>query len=382
MHPFFRRFVLSFLAALTVFCAGMATLLVRTREIDVFMPSNIETDAEILWGPGFGQQSAAYKLRRAAWLRPELLVLGSSRVTQTRDAMAPGIRTYNAGLGASSLPEALAFLRALYAVHRPRVVVLGIDPWWFDLQQDPPQPLIRRTFDVRGWLANVAAHGLFSAPVVKRALVGIADTPDRFGGRRTVGYLAAATSSGFRPDGSYQYGDVFLGLNPQFDVLDMDYAHDFAFYTRAVRRAEDRFRYTGPVLPIHIAMLDEILRLNAEAGVGTVIFFPSFPAAVWRAIEETPSQRDYFVRIVASVSKMAGRHDVAVFDYLNLGRLGMSDVQTIDGLHADEVATGAMWLDMVRRSSVLSSLYGPAGIAALARLTATPERPWPHMLVR
>src|SRR5438128_1958379 len=75
----------------------------------------------------------AYQLRETLRRRPELLVLGSSRVLSTREFFFPGCERrwcfYNAGLGMRTLREGLEFMRAVTAVSPPRVLVLGVDQW-------------------------------------------------------------------------------------------------------------------------------------------------------------------------------------------------------------------------------------------------------------
>jgi hypothetical protein len=382
MHPFFRRLLLTFLTTALAFAAGLGAFLVATQEEGVFLSRNIETDSPVLWGPGFDQQIATYKLRRVQHVRPDLLVLGSSRVTQLRGALAPNIRFYNAGLGASSLPEALAFLKAVYRHNPPKIVALGIDPWWFNPSQGRASPVTPASFNHRRWLASAVTRGMLSPTVMRHLLSGLDVDADRLAGRRPVGYLAAAKSSGFRPDGSYQYGDVYLGLNPLLDVLAMTFEKDFAFYTGAARQVDDRFRYIGDIAERQIEILQAILKANRAAGVETVLFLPSFPAAVWRAIQTTPVQRDYFARFTAAIARTAAAHDVEMFDYQDLAALGVSDKQTVDGLHSDEIANARLWLDMVMRSKVLSGFYGPSRRVTLkSLLEADRQTPSPHILV-
>jgi hypothetical protein len=261
-------------------------------------------------------------------------------------------------------------------------VVLGIDPWWFNPSQGAAPAYTPASFNYRRWLAGTVTRGMLSPTVMRRALSGIDVEADRLGGRRPVGYLAAAKASGFRPDGSYQYGDVFLGLNPMLDVLAMTFDKDFAFYTAAARQADDRFRYVGGIAQRQIEILHAILKANRAAGVETVLFLPSFPAAVWRAIQETPAQRDYFARFTTAVSRTAAAYDVEMFDYQNLAALGVSDKQTVDGLHSDEIGNARLWLDMATRSRLLSGFYGPARLIALKLyIEAARQSPSSHILL-
>ena len=83
----------------------------------------------VLFGPGLPQDIMAYKLALYAAVRPEVVVLGSSRAGNVRAAFFE--RPFVNMAGAATDLESLRLLvDRMLAVHRPKVVLLGLDFWW------------------------------------------------------------------------------------------------------------------------------------------------------------------------------------------------------------------------------------------------------------
>ncbi|MGH6801595.1 MAG: hypothetical protein ACRECZ_09315, partial [Methylocella sp.] len=51
-------------------------------------------------------------------------------------------------------------------------------------------------------------------------------------------------------------------------------------------------------VPDALTYFEAMLELNQRSGVATILVLPPFSSALYKAIEETPRQRDYFARFV------------------------------------------------------------------------------------
>jgi hypothetical protein len=380
-HPFLRRLAAATGAGLVLMAVAVAGFLAAAREAEVFSDRSVLAGDEVLWGPAFAQQAPAYKLRRTVHLKPELLVVGSSRVTQFRDAMAPGVRFYNAALGASSLPQLLDFAESLYPRFRPKAVLVGLDPWWFSPHRGMRSGDLWR-FDYLDVVSAVLHDGL-RWQVIRPLLAGAANgAADPLGGRRPVGYLAAVHANGFRADGSFQYGSIILGRDPLQDLSAAGFRNGFAYYRNSVRNASGRFGYTGPVGGNRLDDLRRFLALSRANGVEVVLTFQPVAAAVWREIEATPAQRAWFAELTAAARRVAEEAGVELFAFHDLAELGVSDAHTIDDIHVDEVATVAVMDELARRSAVLGRLLGAEGKARLAALRRAGPANGTHLVAR
>lgn len=376
IHPFVRRLVLS-AAATCVLLAGLVTgFLVLSNEWKVFSDAVVDDADQILWGPGFGQQNGPYKLRRSFAVRPEMVFLGSSRVTQFRDVMAPkGLRFFNASLAASSLTEALNFERALFPRVKPRILLLGIDPWWFrpDRGTGDSQPTSIE-FSYSALVSAVFRAGLH-LDVLRNLVSGdLIGHIDSLGHRRAVGYMASTTDNGFRPDGSYQYGDILTGRYALGKLRRMGREFGFSYYRTQVTGQTGRFAYVGAPDPRQADILGQIVAEARNSGVDLVLFFPPMAEGVMEAIRQTPAQARYMKEVADMVARVAAETGVPFFNRHDLAALGISDDHTLDGIHVDEIASLAALRSMIDGSPALDRLYGQEGRDQLDRLLTKADR--------
>jgi hypothetical protein len=361
----------SMVGAAVVVSVAFLTLLDRSNEF--YIPSIdtlLKTD-DILWGPLFLQNTAGYKFRRALLKKPELLVLGSSTVSQFRDQATPGIATYNASRAAGSFVDALSFVRSLYPQHRPRVTILGIDSWWFARDKSaegavPNDPT--GEFSQSEQLANMLREIVKIRFLTKLIFSPPSQEPDELGGRKPVGYNAAALASGFRPDGSYQYGAILLDRYPYYNQAKMGYRHGFKHSRDQVRRKVGRFEYTGEPSAKAVELLRQIIRYHQEQSVGLILIFPPLAHAVYSAAQETPAQRRYFTAIETLMRTVAADYGVEFFNYRDYATLGVADRQSIDGIHIDEIGSLHLMRDLAKKSGTLRRVLSPDTRAAMDRI--------------
>jgi hypothetical protein len=339
---FLSRLATSVAAAALATGAAVCVALDRTNELYLFHVDRLMHDETILWGPLFLQDTATWQLNRAAIRRPSVLMIGSSRVTQFRESMMPGAQFYNAALATSSLWDAEAYFRTLYPVHKPKTVLLGVDPWWFDAKRDPKPgraETVSWRFDPTEQVANLLRRADNARELMNMIATPLDRGPDPIGRRTPIGYNAAATASGFRPDGSYQYGAIMLGKAPLYDRAQMGHRYGFRHERDQVRNVAGRFGYTGEASARAAETLRRIVRLHKDAGIELILFFPPVAHAVYVEIQSVPAQRDYFARVTALTRSIAAQGGIAFHEFLDYAKLGVSDTQTIDGIHADEVGS-------------------------------------------
>ena len=384
-NPFILRLLAS--AVITVVAGGSLFLLFITaiNEKQVFSDKVIKTNEPLLWGPAFGQQHATYKLARSIYVKPEIIVLGSSRVTQFRDYLAPGtLKIYNASLAASSFGDAYRYVISLVPIHRPRLILLGIDPWWFDpaFDEKRPSPLSQK-FNTRSLISNTI-NAMLDIKVL-RTLIAEKNNrdADSLGGRKPVGYNAFSKSRGFRPDGSYQYGSILLANPSKTNIMGMGYNANFRYYINETKMFRGRMKHVGVVSRQQVALLKKIINFTRSNNIKIILFFPPMASALFQTIQDLPKQRNYFDNLRKTVERAAEETGTEFYDYHNLGALGIYDRHTLDALHVDEIATLALLNAMVKKSTVLSQFYGDDDKKRLATLLSDNGK-WvgPHRVTR
>lgn len=377
IHPFLPRFFFALALGLGAITALITAVLARTGELHVFSQDNIATRSDLLWGSAWGQNHSGYKLDRALYLKPDILVLGSSRTGQFRAVMAPQLNFFNAGLSVGNAGAAEPFARRLFPHHKPGLVLLGLDPWWFGEGDVAELREPKFSLDRREQVSNMIRMG------VRWDMVATAPPErDALGGRIAVGWMAAAQASGFRPDGSYQYGDVILGTNPVYEQQGYRWQDGFRLHLGHAATNQGRFRAIR-FDPVKIEALRMFLRYARAQGVPVVMFMTSYPGRVWQAVQDNPVQRAFHRHADQAVAALAEAEGVAYFDAMNIADFGQGDDQSIDGLHVDEVAVLATLIHMVERSPTLARFWDEPRLEMLRRLAADgTSRPNRHSLAR
>ncbi|CAA6605833.1 hypothetical protein MTBLM1_70049 [Rhodospirillaceae bacterium LM-1] len=380
MHPFLKRYLQA--ATLTFLGLGFllsAFLLFMNETGPLGFKKAVEGE-NVLWGSAFEQKSG-FKLERIRRLHPDLLVVGSSRATQFRAEMFPGISFYNAAMAATSFPEARTFINWMLPLYRPKVVLLTVDPWWFNpargLGADEKLNDGVDSFLWRPFIAN-ALRGLSNFTLMKEAwLLSAQRDQDPLGKRNPQGFGATFKASGFRPDGSFQYGDILLNIEKRYHIAGYGWQDDFKYYRNEVRANRGRFAYTGTFDAGPSETFRAVLSRLKEAGVIVIVVMPPFPAGLINEINQTPNQREFFAQLERKTEEICREMGAEFFNYHDLDKLGISDRQTIDALHVDEISTATLMLDMVPQSPSLRTHLSSSGMEDLRRRLAD-RASWTH----
>ena len=101
------------------------------RDLVEFQRSN-----DAVFAPAAPFDNFEYKLTVTRQVRPQVVVLGSSRALgfQGRYFKVPFV---NAGQAMRSLEEGELFLSKLLEVHKPQNIVITVDFWWFNASTPP-----------------------------------------------------------------------------------------------------------------------------------------------------------------------------------------------------------------------------------------------------
>ncbi len=197
---------------------GLESVLWRTGESwPVARVAALQRNAsESLFARGvLSQQLGLYKHARLRDVRAEIVVVGSSRVMQipARLFETTGMTLFNAGgmiQGVGDLERYAADI-AVGRLPSPRVVILGVDPWW--LFGDRARTISAPTSE------DVALNGAAHVVALRRWMYGRefpfrairvgALGPGPSGTRGAIGIGALQYGTGFRVDGSRQYPPAY-----------------------------------------------------------------------------------------------------------------------------------------------------------------------------
>jgi hypothetical protein len=275
--------------------------------------------------------------------RPDVLVLGSSRVMQFRESMVGASGTFfNAGGAAASVADALEFLRRLDPVARPRVMIFGIDQVWltsfseFDRRKmevvdGDSSADLRPAVRVSHRVVNDLISGKISLTRVLRR-------SDPLDGHPALGMSAIMLGSGFRSDGSYQYGPYRTQWPPVAKRLEEGFARIQQNVVPMVR--------ADSISPAVLDQLRELLALAREDHITVIGFCPPFAPTTLGAMRGNGGFT-YLSKIPSTLGDLFGGFGYTFMDWTDPSPLGVVDDDMVDYFHPSERVVARIYQQLI-----------------------------------
>ena len=118
---FFTLFIISLISVIT----ACEYLLYRFNEnLDINQSVEMQANENVLYGRILLGQDAIYKTKMTKKLKPEIVVLGSSRVMQfRREFFNNNLIFYNAGGSMPNIDRGIEFINDITKVYTPKVIM-------------------------------------------------------------------------------------------------------------------------------------------------------------------------------------------------------------------------------------------------------------------
>jgi len=354
--------VLLLLAAIGLVLVAPYTCLWLYKSGDVAVERAVRAQSSgtfAVFGSGVSQDFVDYKLQLYEAVKPDIAVIGSSRVMQFRGSSFR--QSYvNVGGTAGNLPVLRSTLEAMLRVHKPRAVILGLDFWWFmpqwnsnPFEEVPPtsgsynygfeslkKPL--------AWLLN----GKISPAELAPLWGGFSDT--RFG------IMAQQTDDGFGPDGSWYYTGEITGRRHPFDF-------QFHDTIRRVNHGIKAFFWakTGQQAPAadHLDALSEIYCRIKARGIEVYVFIAPLSERVLTAMREREASYPHLFNLRNALLERG----IDALDFTDPKVLGSGDCEFVDGFHGGEVTYVRILRAMAERWPSLLTYVNMERIDAVIR---------------
>lgn len=332
--------------------------------------------APVYFGRAYSDPTANYKLASVLERRPELLVLGTSRVLAIRAAaFKPETRFFNAGNGVTRLRHFRAFLGRIPPGQEPRTILLGLDQYLFNARFDNLQADgFEKQWDEEEALSDIffgAWKTVYSDHFGgKFTLASLAATP----GEERIGLNARVQGNAFRKDGSYTWASYVADpASPRHED------HGFRNTLDRIAKGNRRFEYGAQVSEAALQEVDALLRDCKARGIHVVAFLPPFAHAVLQAMKARAADYAYLAGIQPALQTLFQRHGFVIEDYSDLAQLGATDRETIDGFHGSEKAYLRLLLKLAEADAPLRAyLRDPAGLQERLRNTAGDQLVFMH----
>jgi hypothetical protein len=266
-----------------------------------------------------------YKIELIRRVKPEVVVIGSSRAMNVRD-LAFTRPFVNAGGVSSNLRESEAFVRGMLEAHKPRLAIYFVDYWWFNPRQEQTSnryridetaisftkltsPFVWLRQDKIGWALyrDVLLHGRHENAVTRFDNLGV---------------FAMRDSSGFRLDGSY--------FNPVTVMSERGLLAGYREEIEEIGKGKNERVNLGLgdfADETNVRWFLRTMEALKAAGVEVMVVLPPVAPTHLKAISGLG--RPY----VVSLARRLEKDVAALYDFTEFTRLMPSDCEYIDGYH-------------------------------------------------
>lgn len=314
------------LPALIILALFSASWLVLSRAGE-FLPAAVLAQKQIekggIYNSALYQRTFRYKLALYKDTKPDVIVLGSSRVLQFSQESFHQ-KFLNMG-SISGLDELATQIKEILQLGKPKTIVLGLDYWWFNdayieayliPQNNRHLDRIRPTIGLLSkpfiWLVN----GQIKAGDTIKLL-------DK--GSDNIGVYARLRRDGYSSDGSYAYTSIINGSKPSDDP-------QFAGTISRAAKKDKYFSFAQNVPENRWKKLQGITSLLQENGIQIILVMPPFPSPVLQILSSN-DEYGYITRLRARLRETG----LPFYDFHDPATFGANSCEFIDGLHGGPV---------------------------------------------
>lgn len=287
--------------------------------------------------------------------RRDIIVLGSSRVLEFRSNMFNG-SFYNAGFTIKGLADFEAFLKLIPQNKLPKYLIIGLDQWMFNKSYDSLE--INDFHEVKSELDNSLINykeGLNQFKLVYKDIYKIWIDQFRLANANDItpiGLNAKFNNTGFRNDGSMQYGlqiEKLLIGDPSAE----DYNYNDTF--ERIKNGNNRFEYSNSMNMETIPILVSLLKFCNNNRIKVIGFLPPFADAVFKIMEKSNNYL-YINELLPNIEPVFKKHSAEIYQFNSMKEFYSSDLETLDGFHGSEKAYLRILIEMINRGSILNKV--------------------------
>lgn len=310
-----------------------------TRTGDTIRPSlaaERQQTEDVLFGSALFFRPVPYKLALYRLRKPDVAIVGSSRAIEF---VRRGFTSSMANLGSMrDLAQIRSLLQSMFAVHRPKLVILTIDFWWFngarteetvDLQPDTVGPLsLLQLTEPYVWVVQ----GKIGVGDLLEGALSLGFAP------QGIGAAAIYDHAGYDRDGAYDYGGKLRGRQP----------HNDPRFQRTLERirethSHNKFNVNVPLDLTHWQSLVDIVGMIRSAGSELIIVVPPVSKAIVDALAASGPPI-----LIEEMNARLATIGVPVFDFHDPTSIASGECEFIDGFHGGRVTYLRMLAAIVR----------------------------------
>ncbi|HFQ15794.1 MAG TPA: hypothetical protein ENK41_05505 [Rhodobacteraceae bacterium] len=299
----------------------------------------------------------AYKAALYTARKTPVVALGSSRVLQINEKMFRAPFT-NLGRTLVHFNDLFVWLRRLEAMGPPKIVLLGVDFWWFNPAISPGRgkagQLVSAVPFKLGYLRTLASE-LVRYPQLLAGLPAALLEPPAC----PLGIMARQFRDGFGPDG-FRYRGFSLTATRPYQASD----YRFSASLPLIRKSKKSFRHGQDYDAGRVRRFISAIKAAERRGMTIIMFFPPLAPTITRAMADSHGYA-YIGKAVAAL-KRAG---LKIHDFRNPDRVNASDCEFYDGFHQGDAVQARIIAQIARREPLLKKVLDERETGRVAAIT-------------
>ncbi len=281
-----------------------------------------------------------YKYKYFSFLakKPDILVVGSSRVMQIREGIFdPYYSFYNAGGIIQSLSDLNDLEILLENNYKPKYIILGLDIWWFGQKAELESGLNE------GIIEKDSAYNWKSHLAVYKYLIKLLFNPNElfaiFNNQlldNSLGYYGfqALEGNGFRNDGSF----IYENYNKEMEVNDAYVDRETPPIIDRLKNGSKQFVFDNDFDKLKLSILDKFLKFCKNNDIKVIGMAPPFSTEVYKELNYSINYKNLLIPYQEDLPKVFSNYGFYFFDASDITKLGLNDKYMYDGIHGTETA--------------------------------------------
>lgn len=339
------RIILMLLPLLLVLCTAVPNRIALYNAGELFDVNEIvdvQQKTKAIYGTAINNNNSAYKSAMLGKLKPEVVVMGSSRSFQfLREFFNP--KFINFGGTVSSGNDVLYVVKQALKDSHVKTVFLTLDFWWWhkDWHGDSSERLLatnqwsyeemwETSLTPIQWLRDGKITWKMYKDLVSGDISPFSDST------HYLGINAMVRGSGFRVDGSYYHGGLYSGREPYWD-------YQFSDTKRRIEMGESKFHHGGEPQGAKTELIKRAIRLLKEKNIEVITIIPPLAPSVIEMMNARGDDYAYVGEVRALAKDLGADWH---FDFHDPRDIGSGDCEFIDGFHGGDITYARMAMAM------------------------------------
>ncbi|ANV97315.1 hypothetical protein BBW65_07690 [Helicobacter enhydrae] len=305
-----------------------------------------QTEQNSIYGTALNENVFGYKLELIKQRKPEVIALGSSRVGQIREEFFT-TSFVTASNAMNTLKEGKYFLQKVLEFYKPKLVLIGLDPWFFNPSIQNYK--IAEYQQIAGTNINMPKiksilHLIYKKQFFKpKYIFDNHFISNPYTSLDSLGLNAIYKGRGFLKDGSYLYSEVFID-KPTQDAGFQDTTH-------RIENNLAQFVYASHIDKSRIEDLLSMLKILTDHHIEFVIFITPMAPQIYTLMKSKQEKYAYIEELFIALQKA----HIKFYNYFDPTPLSRNNCEFLDGFHGGDVFYARMFYDMAQKHTLLKS---------------------------